>query len=138
MVQGQRPEMPGQVKLALVVLAGTVAIGVAATILNPPSADPRLPVWFAPIVLIMTTLVLGALFLAIALGRRWALVTSTILFILGLPVSLPFAIQRLETSPGGFIVFSAQTIGQAVAFGILLFMRQAKGWFAESRKLRAA
>jgi hypothetical protein len=135
--RARRPDMPAPVKLAVALLAGMLAIGAVRSFLTPQPADPALPAWFGPVVVTSTTFVLGLLVLAIAFGRRWAVVTSVVLFVVGLPLSLPFAIHQFETSMGGFIVLIAQSVGQALAFSIL-FTRRARAWFAESRKARAA
>lgn len=133
----QKPTMPVSVKVALSLLAGSLAIGVLRVIVSPLPGNPALPPWFGPVVLMTTMVVLGLLIIAMAFGRRWAFITFAIMFVLGLPSSLPLAIRQLETSTGNFLVLIAQTIAQGIAVGILV-MQPAREWFAECRKARVS
>ena len=133
----QRPGMPRSAQVAIILLGGSLAVGVVRILIGPLPVDPSLPRWFTPVVSGITVLVLGLLLSAIATGRRWAFNASIIIFALGLPASVSFGREQLNTGLGGFLVLAAQVLAQAIAFG-LLFARPSREWFAACRKARAA
>ena len=78
-------------------------------LLEPAPVDPTLPIWFGPVVGGVTFLLLALLVYAIATGRRWALILSVALFVIGLPASLPFL---QEQSPRALVVSGGQGPGK--------------------------
>jgi hypothetical protein len=86
----QAPVMPLPGKVALGLLVAVLPVGLVRMLLEPAPVDPVLPSWFGPVVGGLTFSVLALLVYAIATGRRWALILSVALFVIGLPASLPF------------------------------------------------
>lgn len=115
-------------------LVAILVVGLSRTLLEPLPVDPRLPTWFGPVVGGITFLVMALLAWAIATGRRWALVVSVILLIVGLPTSVPFL---QEQSVGGLLVFGGQTLAGAVAYA-LLFTYASRQWFRASQEFRTS
>ena len=101
-------------------------------LLEPAAVDPALPPWFAPVVGGLTLLFLAFLVGAIATGRRWALVLSVILFVVGLPASLSFLKGQ---SLGGLLLFGGQTLAGGTAY-VLFCTKPSRQWFRAARELR--
>ena len=121
-------------KVALSLLIASVAVGAIRSVVWPlPASTTTIPTWFVLAMQGGTAVVLGLFILAIAFGRRWALIVFTIFFVLGLPVSVPPAIEQFETNRFGFAALSAQAIAQGVAVAIL-FMPPAREWFANHQR----
>jgi hypothetical protein len=131
MAQG-RPVMPWPAKLALSLLVAVLVVGLVRTLRQPAPVDPALPAWFGPVVGSLTFLFAAFLVGAIATGRRWALVLSVVLFVVGLPASLSFL---KEDSLAGLLVFGGQTLAGGAAYG-LLFTKASRRWFRAAREFR--
>ena len=71
---------------------------------------------------------------AMALGRRWALIVYTVLFVLGALISLP-ALLTVQHTTASLAWFACDTAMRAVAI-VLLFGRPATAWFAAYRPPR--
>jgi hypothetical protein len=124
--------MPRSVKVALSLLVAVLGVGLVRMLLEPTPVDPALPTWFGPVVGGLTLLFLAFLVGAIATGRRWALVLSVVLFVMGLPASLSFL---KEGSLAGLLVFGGQTLAGGAAY-VLLFTKASRQWFREAREFR--
>lgn len=101
-------------------------------LLDPAPVDPALPTWFGPVVGGLTLVFVAFLVGAIAAGRRWALVLSIVLFVVGLPAPLAFL---KEYGPGGLLVFVGQTLASGAAY-VLLCTKASRQWFRAAREFR--
>ena len=128
----QAPVMPLPGKVALGLLVAVLPVGLLRMLLEPAPVDPVLPSWFGPVVGGLTFLVLALLVYAIATGRRWALILSVALFVIGLPASLPFL---QEQSPRALVVSGGQVLASAAAY-VLLFTKTSREWFRAAREFR--
>jgi uncharacterized membrane protein len=124
--------MPRSVKIALSLLVAALVVGLVRMLLEPAPVDPALPAWFGPVVGGLTFLLLALLVGAMATGRRWALVLSVVLFVVGLPASLSLLRDR---SLGGLLVSGGQTLAGGIAY-VLLCTRASRQWFRAARELR--
>lgn len=124
--------MPRPAKLALSLLVAVLGVGLVRMLLEPAPVDPALPTWFGPVVGSLTFLFLAFLVGAIATGRRWALVLSVVLFVVGLPASLAFL---KAPSLGGLLVFVGQTLASGAAY-VLLCTEASRQWFRAAREFR--
>jgi len=128
----QAPVMPLPGKVALGLLVAVVLGGLVRMLLEPAPVDPTLPIWFGPVVGGVTFLLLALLVYAIATGRRWALILSAALFVIGLPASFPFL---QEQSPRALVVSGGQALASVVAY-VLLFTKRSRQWFRAAREFR--
>lgn len=119
-------------KLALSLLVAVLVVGFVRMLLEPAPIDPALPPWFGPVVGGLTLLFIAFLVGAIATGRRWALVLSVVLFVVGLPASLSFL---KEHGLGGLLVFVGQTLAGGAAY-VLLCTKASRQWFRAAREFR--
>jgi len=124
--------MPRAAKLALSLLVAVLVVGLVRMLLEPAAVDPALPIWFGPVVGGLTFLFLAFLVGAMATGRRWALVLSVVLFIVGLPASLSLL---KEHGLGGLLVFGGQTLAGGAAY-VLLCTKASRRWFRATREFR--
>jgi len=124
--------MPRSVKLALSLLVAVLVVGFVRMLLEPAPVDAALPPWFGPVVGGLTLLFLAFLVGAIATGRRWALVLSVVLFVVGLPAFLSFL---KDDRLAGLLVFGGQTLAGGAAY-VLLFTKASRQWFREAREFR--
>jgi len=120
------------VKLALSLLVAILVVGLVRMLLEPAPGDPALPAWFGPVVGSLTLVFVAFLVGAMATGRRWALVLSVVLFVVGLPASLSFL---KEYGRGGLLVFVGQTLASGAAYG-LLCTKASRQWFGAAREFR--
>ena len=131
-----KPERPLQIRIALALLLAQLVAGLFESVLMPTPVPPGLPSWFAPVVLGITFLLLGAVLAYIATGRWWAFVLFVAMFLLGLPFSVPHMKGYFITEPTRFWAFVVHTLAQSVAIGILL-TRPSRAWFSACRVARA-
>lgn len=124
--------MPRPAKVALSLLVAVLVVGLVRMLLEHAPVDPALPTWFGPVVGSFTLLLVAFLVSAIATGRRWALVLSVVLFVVGLPASLSFL---REYGLGGLLVFVGQTLASGAAY-VLLCTEASRQWFRAAREFR--
>lgn len=124
--------MPRAAKVALSLLLAVLVVGLMRMLREPAPVDPALPTWFGPVVGGLTLLFLAFLVGAIATGRRWALVLSVVLFVVGLPPSVSLL---KEGSLAGLLVFGGQTLAGGAAY-VLLFTKASRQWFRAAREFR--
>lgn len=127
-----KPEMPLRVEIAVILFVITLVIGLVRAWLQPAPVELDMPILFIPLVAIISFILLAILVCLIATGRRWAVILSLLLFLLGLP-STVFVLGMQSVSE--IVVSSIQLLFQVTAY-TLLFTKESRRWFAESRAYR--
>lgn len=135
MVRGSRPVRPARVQLAVALLAGAVGVrfGLTAILLLP--LDPANPAWFRSAGSLAAMVVWGVLVLLIACGRRWALVALAFLLVTDEAISVPDTLRSVAYLPDGGVLFLFALTGVQAFALCLLFTRQARAWFTDSRSV---
>jgi hypothetical protein len=128
----RRPIVPRPAKLALGLLVAVLIVGLVRMLVEAAPGDPALPTWFTPVVGGLTFVFVAFLVGAIASGRRWALVLSVVLFVVGLPASL--AVLKAD-SVAGLFLFGGQTLAGGAAYALLL-TKSSRQWFRAAREFR--
>lgn len=140
MTSSQPPsERPAGVRLAIMLILFTLMLGVGrsfmewsqvrAQIASTPHVSTQM---METVMLIVLVVVLGLMLwltYMIARGRNWARITFLVLFLVGLPWSVPALLRSFSAYPFSATLGLAQILLQAVAL-ILLFGADARRWFA--------
>jgi hypothetical protein len=136
-----RPARPTAVRVAVWLIVWTLIVNVSVRLASLSGSGSAL-VWpprGADTAVFVGASVTGyavaiGLATAIALGRRWALVVYTVLFVLGSLLTLP-ALLTAQHTTASLAWFATDTAIRAAAI-ILLFGRPATAWFAACRPRR--
>ena len=119
---------PGNVGTAVKLLYITLGIGVARSIATVQIASPG----FVMFITFFTVSVLGLLIHMIGKGRNWARITLLVLFIIGIPFTIPLLLQSLAINPVSGLLDVGQTVIQIIAL-VFLFQKPSSTWFKETR-----
>ena len=140
---------PERVETAVILLYGTLAMGVLRVVLESSTSRqtyqslfklgdqvapvPR-PIWVVLFVGIAALVIIWGTFLIsmIAKGRNWARITFLVLFILGVPLSISPLLKSLATNPVSGLLGLVQAALQLIAL-VLLFQKTSSAWFVAPR-----
>ena len=128
--------MPRNVRLFLILNVAALVLGVIVAALHVPQVAANGAALggtgFVFSVEAITFAILFGLVAAVAWGRQgWARWVLLVLFVIGLPLSIPSEIAMVRIgamSPLGFLAAMIQTVLQAVGF-FLVFSDGAEPWF---------
>jgi hypothetical protein len=131
-MENQQPEKPRAVALAVYLLWGSLAVGLAKIPLDFPSlaAIPSPAIVWSAIAIVLA--LYGFLFLKIASGRNWARITFLVFFLLGLILAWPTLSSEFARAPAVGVLSIAQGIMQGYAI-FLLFTSPGKTWFQKEK-----
>lgn len=124
--------MPDQVRSALILLYGSLVLGVVRSIIEYPRlvemAASAGGSTYVISLQIFSFLLVGWIIFKISRRKHWARATFAILGAIGLPFSIPVLIEAFDTSPisGGLGV--AQAMAQVMAV-VMLYMKDGRAWF---------
>jgi hypothetical protein len=125
---------PPSVNTALGLLVAVLVFGLARIVfLDTLPVNRDLPTWFNPSVVTVSFLVNALLIYAIETGRRWALIVSVALFVVGVPMS----VRYLREASVSLLAVSVAQLLMAVAAYLLLFTSAARRWFRAVRELKS-
>jgi hypothetical protein len=122
--QTARPEKVGTaVKLLYINLGIGVLSGIMEALMH------------APMTLVFVTVILGTMWLLtymIGKGRNWARITFLVMFIIGLPISVPFLLLSFAENLISALLGIGQTTIQIIAM-VFLFQKPSSDWFRDMK-----
>ncbi|NIT61682.1 MAG: hypothetical protein GWN00_37430 [Aliifodinibius sp.] len=127
-VQSNPPEKPAQVNNALNLLYASLAVGIIKSILDLARIASRAPILFTIVTFVITFGILIFLIVKISTGRNWARITMLILFLIGLPFSIPIILQEFSANFVVGILSISQIALQIIAL-VFLFQSPSNNWF---------
>ena len=124
----QPTEKPAIVTTAIKLLYFTLIIGVGRSLLEWPRLTQTTSAGIALFTIVFTLVLMVWLITKMDRGRNWARITFLVLFLLGIPLSMPSQLQSLSYSPISGVLGLAQGALQIVGL-VMLFGRAARPWF---------
>ena len=128
MLENSSLEKPVLVTNAANLFYASIGVGVIKAILDLARVAAGVPVWFTVLTIIVTFGIMIFLIVKISAGRNWARITMLVLFLIGLPFSIPLVLQEFSANFFVAILSIAQIILQAIAL-VFLFQQPSNAWF---------
>lgn len=125
---------PGNVKTAVYLFITTLLIGIIRSTLESSAQLQTVPLWLLMIFVLIIYLVIGGLIYMIYAGKNWARYLFSVLFVIGLPLSIKPMIVSLSNTPVSGFLGILQSILQLIGI-VFLFTKESSSWF-KSRKAK--
>ncbi len=123
---------PDKVGLAVLLLYVTLGIGLLRSLMEAPQQEAPLGLTIFTTLLVLG--ITGFFIFMIGKGKNWARITLLVLFIVGIPFSVPFLLNSLAANPISGLLGIAQTVVQAVAL-FFLFLKPSSDWFRQFKTI---
>jgi hypothetical protein len=133
----QNANAPMLLKAATILLVGTLAAGLVSVGVQWSFLRSQAPAGFVLLVGGSTAALIGWLTYKIWKRRNWARIVLLILFVAGVPMSLPQFSALLTRSPVAAVIFVLQTVAQMAALCIV-FLTPARQYFRQTAKSNEA
>lgn len=126
--QNSSMEKPIEVTRAVQLLYASLGVGIVKSVVDFAHLSSEVHLMFILFVMILTFALLFFFIWKISDGRNWARIVFLILFLLGLPMSIPIYLEEIGRNLFLAILTSIQIIIQIVAI-YLMFMKNSNPWF---------
>jgi FtsH-binding integral membrane protein len=126
--QNSSMEKPIEVTRAVQLLYASLGIGIVKVVFDFARLSSEISLMFILFVMILTFGLLFFFIWKISDGRNWARIVFLILFLLGLPISIPIYLEEIGRNLFLATLTSIQIIIQIVAI-YLMFMKKSNPWF---------
>jgi len=133
-VEYNKESRPKTVDIAVNLLYGTLGIGMLRVFWeNPVQQTNKLVVGFSVFITIFVFAFMVLLIFKIGKGRNWARVTFLILFVIGIPLSVPVLLLTFSKNPFFGIINIIQILLQLAAM-VLLFQKRSSDWYKNMKR----
>lgn len=136
-MENQASKSPIEIRKAIQMIIASIALGIVRFALTYEQTKAKVEAanipGMAPWLFIILTLVFSfgfnlVLLFFLSRGKNWARILFTILFVIGVPMSLPYLMEAFNVAPVSGVVGAFQLAMQLYGV-ILLFQPASNAWF---------